>query len=58
MIQLDISPDDLQTLCEVLESSLSDLRYEINDTDSYDYRETLRKRQQAMERILEQLKQA
>jgi hypothetical protein len=55
MTQLDLSKGEAAALKEVLESALSDLRYEINDTDSHDYREKLRVKQHAIEKALEQL---
>lgn len=55
MLQLDLSPDEATALRETLESVLSDLRYEINNTDSYDYRETLKTKQDHLERVLGKL---
>jgi hypothetical protein len=55
MVEFAISPDDVAALREVLASALSDLRYEINDTDSLDYREKLRLKQGALERVIAQL---
>jgi hypothetical protein len=52
MIQLDISADEVTVLRETLEGVLSDLRYEINNTDSYDYKEGLKLKQKSLERVL------
>ena len=53
---LDLSTEEVGVLRETLESVLSDLRYEINNTDSHDYKETLRKKQGTLEKALGQMK--
>ena len=58
MLQLDITPEEVTTLRETLESVLSDLRYEINNTDSHDFREMLNLKQHLFERVIEQLSNA
>ena len=55
MLQLELSSEEIATLRETLESVLSDLRYEINDTDSHDYREMLKLKQGLLERVIGQL---
>jgi hypothetical protein len=55
MVQLELSPEDAATLRTVLESVVSDLRYEINKTDSHDYREDLKRKQKLLEGVLGQL---
>jgi len=55
MTQLELSPEDAAILKDVLESAASDLRYEINNTDSHDYREKLRVKQALLKRLLEKL---
>jgi len=55
MTHLDLSREDAETLAAVIESTLSDLRYEISNTDSQDFRETLKKKKAALVRVLEQL---
>ncbi|MBW2363103.1 MAG: hypothetical protein JRG84_19575 [Deltaproteobacteria bacterium] len=52
MVELDISPADVTALRETLESALSDLGYEIHNTDSHDYREKLRSKQRSLERVV------
>jgi hypothetical protein len=54
-IELDISKDEAASLREILESTLAELRYEINNTDSYDFKEKLRERQALLERVIGQL---
>ena len=56
VVELDISQDDAASLREILESALGELRYEINNTDSHDYKETLRKKQGSLEKALGQIK--
>ena len=56
MPQLDLSTEEVDVLRETLESVLSELRYEINNTDSHDYKETLRKKQGTLEKALGQIK--
>ena len=43
MFQLDLNPEEKDTLISILESCLSDLRMEIGNTDSQDYRDVLKK---------------
>ena len=58
MIQLDLNDNEKHHLIEALESYLSDLRYEIADTDSADFRERLKEKKAALEKALAQLKAA
>ncbi len=58
MIQLDLNDSEKNLLIEALESYLSDLRYEIADTDSQDYREKLKEKKTALEKTLGFLKQS
>lgn len=44
MFQLDLNSEEKDTLISILESCLSDLRMEIADTDSQDYRDVLKQR--------------
>lgn len=55
MIQIDLTPDEQSELRTALESYLSDLRMEIADTDSYDFRAGLKKRKAALEKVLGEL---
>ncbi len=56
MIQLELSDSEKNHLIEALESYLSDLRYEIADTDSLDFREKLKEKKAALEKVLAALK--
>jgi hypothetical protein len=55
MAEFELSTEDSATLGEVLGSVLSDLRYEINNTDAHAYREKLRAKQAVLERVLGKL---
>lgn len=58
MIHLDLDATERNTLMETLESYLSDLSYEIADTDSYDYREQLKAKRDVLNKIQQAVKQA
>ena len=53
MVRLELTPTEAEVLRMVLESYLSDLRMEIADTDSMDYREGLKGRKVVLRRIVE-----
>lgn len=55
MIQVTLPPEEATLLREVLESYLSDLRMEIADTDSMDFREGLKRQEDFLKRFLRQL---
>lgn len=55
MITLELTEHERGVLAESIESYLSDLRMEISDTDSMDYREMLKARRDILGRILEHL---
>ncbi|NIP83545.1 MAG: hypothetical protein GWM90_31695 [Gemmatimonadetes bacterium] len=56
MIQLDLTPREQELIVAAVENYLSDLRMEISDTDSLDFREKLKERKAAMQKLLEQLR--
>ena len=58
MINLELTKEEKDILAMVLESYLSDLRMEIADTDSMDFRESLKKRKDVLKKVLETLKHA
>ncbi len=58
MINLDLTKEENDILAMVLESYLSDLRMEIADTDSMDFRESLKKKKDVLNKVLETLKNA
>lgn len=55
MMQLDLTPEEVSILAEVLESAHSDLRMEIADTDSKDFRDMLKERKAVIAKVLAEL---
>lgn len=53
---IKLSDAEKEILSEVLESDLSDLSMEITDTDSMDYRETLKSKRTVIQKILKEIK--
>ena len=58
MIQIDLNEQERETLNETLQSYLSDLSYEIADTDDMDFRESLKARRSVLEKIKEAVEKA
>ena len=56
MIHLDLDATEQKILQETLESYLSDLSFEIADTDQFDYREQLKARRTVLNKILDAVK--
>ena len=54
-MQLELESRHRSTLLEVLESYLSDLRYEIADTDSMAFRDGLKEKKAVLMEIVEML---
>ena len=57
MLQLTISPEALQELVAVLEEYMSELRMEIADTDSYEYKGVLKQEKAVLVDLLKRLKE-
>jgi hypothetical protein len=55
MIIFELTDLEREVLAEAIESYVCDLRMEIADTDSMDYREMLKARKDVLTRILEHL---
>lgn len=55
MPTLQLTPEELQLLKDVLENDLSDLRMEITHTDRSDFKDSLKQRKHLMADILEKL---
>jgi len=54
-MRVDLSIEEKRILHGILESTLSDLRMEIADTDSQDFRDMLKKRKAVLQKLLEAL---
>ena len=52
MVHLHLEPTDAEVLRMVLESYLSDLRMEIADTDSMDFRDQLKARKEVLRKVV------
>jgi uncharacterized protein (DUF2164 family) len=55
MAQITIDAEEAQYLATALRSYLSDLRMEVAGTDSFDFREALKKQETALNHVLQQL---
>lgn len=55
MIQVELTARETELVREAIESYLSDLRMEISDTDSLDFREKLKERKAALRKLVEAL---
>jgi len=58
MIELDLTREEREVLLEILETDLSDLRMEIADTDSLDFRDMLKGRKAVLAKVIEVLQAA
>ena len=58
MIQLDIDDNEAGVLRQILASDLSELGYEIANTDAKDFRDKLKSKQGLLRRVLGQLPEA
>lgn len=52
MVQIELTPTEAEVLKMVLEDYLSDLRMEIADTDSMDYRDKLKARKMLLRKVV------
>ena len=57
MIHLDLDATERSILMETLESYLSDLSFEIADTDRMEFREELKAKRDVLNKILEVVQQ-
>ncbi len=55
MSDVNLDEEELIVLRDVLESYLSDLRMEIADTDSYDFRQKLKLKEERLKGILRKI---
>lgn len=58
MFQLVLNDEEQRVLSEILESELADLRVEVSETWSYDYKKMLEHREEIIKKILGILHQA
>lgn len=54
-MHLNLTAAEAEMLNEVLTSYLSDLRMEIADTDNMDFREGLKKKEEFLKRVIQEL---
>ena len=52
MLQLELTEEEQEILRTVLESELADLRMEISETDSRDFKAMLKKRKGVLDKLL------
>ena len=58
MATIDLAPDELQKLLEILKSYLSDLRLEIGDTKKKSYRDDLKEQEEFLKSVIERMESA
>jgi hypothetical protein len=54
-MQTTITPEELETLTEVVKEYLTDLRSEILDTDDYSYKQALKQKDEILRVVLAKL---
>jgi hypothetical protein len=54
-MSLALTPRDADLLREILEGALGDLRMEIADTDSYEFKQHLKQREHLLHRLIDDL---
>ena len=55
MAMIQLKAEEAALLREILSNALSDLRMEVANTDSMDFRERLKAKERYLQRLLEQL---
>ena len=55
MVHLDLADDEARLLSEFLESTLSNLSYEISDTDTKEFRDALKAKRDVLVKVKEAL---
>ena len=58
MVTIGLSPEEAEQLHFILDSYLSDLRSEIRETDSRDFRERLKQREVFLKKLLRELEES
>jgi hypothetical protein len=57
-MELQLQPEEVAVLRDVLQHFLSDLRMEIADTDKYDFRQALKKDEEIIKALIARLEAA
>jgi hypothetical protein len=55
MVRIELSAQEAKELSDVLENELSDLRMEIVDTESQQFRDGLKKRKELLTKVIDQI---
>jgi hypothetical protein len=55
MATIDLAPDEIEKLLEILKSYLSDLRLEVGDTKKKSYRDDLKEQEEFLKSVIERL---
>ncbi len=55
MIQIDLTEEETEILREILESDISDLRMEVANTDSMEYRERLKMKKSVLLKVVSRI---
>jgi hypothetical protein len=55
MGEFDLTDEELKIVRDVLENYIADLRMEISHTDSMDFRETLKRKEEVLKNVLSKL---
>ena len=58
MVHLDLTDDEARLLAEFIESTLSNLSYEIRDTDTKEFRDALKTKRDVLVKVKEALASA
>ncbi len=58
MTPIKLTDEEREVLAEALETALSNLRYEIADTDDFDFRQKLKEKEAILARVLAALGQS
>jgi len=58
MITLELTPEEHVVLVEILDEFLSDLRMEIADTDSFDFKAELRHERELVTQLTQKVREA
>ena len=57
MAALELSSEERDVLVKQLEEDIPELRYEIGNTDSYDYRQGLKHKEEVLKAVLAKVKE-